>query len=183
MSQTKNFSPRSRGPSYTVGILFMLIGAMIVATAFGILYINPSEIQAPRWVLAVFGFSFMVAGVWSIFQKTVGARGQDDRLKSWINFSFGLLILAAISVICLWAGFGAGEHLFVQEVGIGINPATRPVDPTTGRIFLGGFGVLMSLVTLYYAVSQPRKLLHNQPPEEAGQDNPGSLDGRGHAGG
>ncbi len=151
-------SPPSRSASsYAVGILCTLMGILVVAIAFGFIGTDPSKIQAPRWLLTLFGATFVVAGVWSIVQRA--SRGEETAQAGWINFGFALLVMLAISVVCLWIGFGPGERLFVQEVGTGIDPATRPVDPTTGRIFFGGFGVLMSLLTVYLTVARVRKLL------------------------
>ncbi len=164
MTQSQNPYPRSRGSNFTAGILIILMGSLVVAIAMGWIGTDPSRIHAPRWLLIVFGASFVLAGVWSIFQQATRAEG-DTRLKGWVNYAFALLVLAALSVICLWAGFGSGEHLFVQDIGTGLDPETRPVDPTAGRIFFSAFGVLMSLVTVCFAASQPRKLLTRRPPE------------------
>jgi len=68
-------------------------------------------------------------------------------------------MMLSISVLCLWIGFGPGERLFVQNVGIGIDPQTRPVDGSTGRVFFGIFGVLMSSVTVAKTIRLVNKLL------------------------
>lgn len=158
MSQPKISFGRTRGPGFFTGILCLLIGAMVVAIAFGFIQTDLSKIQVPPFVLVIFGLIFCVAGVWSIFQRAVSTRGQDTPSVRWMNFSFALLILLAISGICLWIGFGPGQRLFVQNLSGGLNPVTRPVDTTTGRVFFGGFGVLMSLLTVGLAITQVRKL-------------------------
>lgn len=159
MSQPKITFGRSRGPGFASGIFGVVIGAILVAIAFGFIQIDPSQIQVPRSVLAIFGLIFVVAGVWAIFQRALSNRGQDTPSVRWMNFSFALLILLAISGICLWIGFGPGQRLFVQNLSSDINPATRPVDATTGRTVLGSFGVLMSLTTIGLAIALVRKLL------------------------
>jgi hypothetical protein len=156
MSSTQNSSGRS---NYFLGIVFMLMGGLVMAIAFGFIGTDPSKIHAPRWLLGFFGLTFVLAGVWTIFQRAVSLRGADTSLAGWANFAFALLLMLALSVICLWIGFGSGERLFVQEIGTGIDPATRPVDPVAGRIFFGIFGILMSLVTAAFSVSRVRKLL------------------------
>jgi len=134
----------------------MLTGALVIAIAFGLIHTDPSAIHAPRWLLTIFGTTFFVAGVWAIFRRAVSP---GTAQVGWTNFLFGLFLMLAFSVICLWIGFGSGERLFVHEVGTGINPNTVPVDPTTGRIFFGAFGVLMAGVTVAFAITQGRKLL------------------------
>jgi len=157
MSQPQFSFRTSRGPGLTVGVLSILMGAFVIAIGFGFIHtVGGSGINAPCWVLAVFGGTFFIAGLWSIFQR---AAGEGTLRASWMNFVFGLLVMLAISIICLWIGFGPGERLFVQDVGIGVTPTTRPVDPTTGRIFFGIFGVLMSGATVAFAVRQGRKLI------------------------
>jgi hypothetical protein len=166
MSQSHISFGTSRGPGFVTGIFGLLIGAMIVAVAFGIIQIAPSAIQVPRAVLAIFGFVFCIAGVWSILQRALSNRGQDTLSVRWMNFSFAMLILLAISGICLWIGFGPGQRLFVQNLSSTMRPVTRPVDATTGRIFFGAFGVLMSLLTVWLALTQVRKLLGRDAEEE-----------------
>jgi hypothetical protein len=136
--------------------MMMLIGALVIAIGFGLIHIDPSAIHAPPWVLALFGGIFVFAGLWSIFKSTVG---EGTPRADWMNFLFGLLVMLAMSVLCLWIGFGPGERLFVQDIGTGLDPATRPVDPVAGRIFFGLFGILLSGFTVAFAVTRVRKQL------------------------
>jgi hypothetical protein len=134
-----------------------LMGGLVIAIATGVIHTDPSKINAPTWVLVIFGLSFVMAGVWSIFQSAVRYYDVDTPLTGWTNFAFALLLMLTITVICLWIGFGPGARTFVQNVGTGIDPATRPVDPISGRIFFGIFGILMSFVTVGMTVSRIRK--------------------------
>jgi len=156
MSQPKpEFTFRtSRGPGLMVGVMSILMGALVIGIGFGFIHTSSESVNAPRWVLVLFGGLFVLAGVWSLLLRVNRAES-----SGWAGFLFALLMLLGIDVLCLWIGFGSGRRLFVQDVGIGLNPATRPVDPTLGRIFFGGFGVLFSGVTLAFAWMQGRKLL------------------------
>jgi hypothetical protein len=135
------------------------MGGIVVAIATGLIPMDPSKIQAPTWVLVIFGLTFVLAGVWAIFQSAIRSHGADAARAGWINFAFALLVMLALTIICLWIGFGPGTRLFVHDIGIGINPATRPADPVSGRIFFGIFGILMSLVTAAMTVSRVRRSL------------------------
>ena len=64
MSRPQISFDSSRGPGFVTGIFGLLIGAMIVAIAYGFIQINLSAIQVPRTVLAIFGMIFCVAGIW-----------------------------------------------------------------------------------------------------------------------
>jgi len=154
MSQN-NISSR-RGPGYLSGILPIGMGFMVWAITFGVIPTDPSAIHAPRWVLAIFGGIFVVAGLWATLQS---ALRQHATGVNWINFLFALLVLMAISVICLWIGFGPGPRLFVNTDSLTGMRTSLTTDPVLGRIFFGFFGVLLTVVTIAFAVIEGRKLL------------------------
>lgn len=154
MSQNKSSSGRDSG--YMAGILPMGMGFLVWAIAFGVIPTDPSKIHAPRWVLAIFGCMFVAAGLWSILQS---ALKQHVMGVNWINLIFTLLVLLAISVICLWIGFGPGPRLFVDTDSLTGMRTSLSTDPTLGRIFFGTFGVLLSAVTIVIATIEGRKLL------------------------
>jgi hypothetical protein len=107
-------------------------------------------------VLAVFGGVFVMAGLWSILQ---GALRQHAADVTWINLILALLVLMAISVICLWIGFGPGPRLFVDTDSLTGMRTSLSTDPTLERIFFGFFGILLSGVTIAIAMIEGRKLL------------------------
>jgi hypothetical protein len=148
-------SSSKRGPGDLTGILIMLMGFAVLAITFGLIPTDPSQIHAPGWVLAIFGGTFVLAGLWVILLRAIR---QDAAEVQWINLLFALVILMAISVICLWIGFGPGERLFVNTDINGMRTSFF-TDPTLGRIFFGFFGVLMTAGTIAIAVIQGRKLL------------------------
>jgi hypothetical protein len=134
----------------------MGMGFLVWAISFGLIPSDPSAIHAPRWVLAIFGGIFVVAGLWSILQSAIR---QHTEGLSWVNFIFTLLVLMAISVICLWIGFGPGSRLFVDTDSVTGMRTSLSTDPTLGRIFFGFFGVLLTVVTVAIGMIQGRKLL------------------------
>ena len=152
MSQNNPSSRRG----YLTGLLPMGMGFFVWAITFGIIPPDPSAIHASRWVLAIFGGVFVAAGIWSILQGAVSQRAAG---VNWINLIFALLILAAISMICLWIGFGPGPRLFVNTDSLTGMRTSLSTYPTLGRIFFGAFGVLLSGVTIAIAVIEGRKLL------------------------
>ena len=154
MSQV-NFSSK-RGPGYLAGISSVAVGFLVLAITFGVIPTDPSTINAPGWVLAIFGCVFVVAGLWVVLLRAIR---QDTAEANWINFFFALLVMLAISIICLWVGFGPGQRLFAQNDSLTHMRTSLFTDPTLGRIFFGFFGVLMTVVTIAFAMIQGRKLL------------------------
>lgn len=149
----------SRGPGYRTGILAILIGSVILGITFGLIPTNPSSIHAPGWVLALFGGVFVVAGAWAVLRR---ALKQDTVEAHWINSLFALLVMAAVSVICLWVGFGPGQRVLVHTDPLTGRPTALLTDPTLARIFFGGFGILMSAATIAIMFLQGRKLLERR---------------------
>ncbi len=152
---SENNDNSKRGPGSVTGILFMLMGILIFAIGFGLIPVDPSSIHAPGWVIAIFGGIFLVTGIWVIFLQ---AMSRDAMKVSWINDLFGLLMMLSVSILCLWIGFGPGERFFTHYGGHSGRPTALLTDPILGRIFFGGFGVLISGVTIAFAIIQGRKL-------------------------
>jgi len=163
MSQSTSSPNGSRGPGLAVGVGGILMGTLVISIAFGFIHTVQTKASnpTPPWVMAIFGGAFILAGVWAIFLRLIN---QETSRARRLDFFFGLVIMLAITVICLWVGFGPGRCVFVQDVGIGVIPTTRPVDMLTGRVFFGGFGVLMAVVTAAFAWLQGRKLLGKGKP-------------------
>jgi hypothetical protein len=113
MSQNEPRSRRSGGSNITVGIMCMLMGGLVIAIATGVIHTDPSKINAPTWVLVIFGLSFVMAGVCSIFQSAVRYYDADTPLMGWTNFAFALLLMLTITLICQWIGFGPGADAIV----------------------------------------------------------------------
>lgn len=145
--------------NFTTGIMVTLMGGLVFAIGFGVIPIDQSEINVPRWLIAVFGSMFLLAGLWAMLKQAVRPESTG---ASWMNFAFALLVMLAMSVICLWITFGAGDRMFTQRIGARIDPTFVPVNPTIGRIFFGLFGFLMSGVTVAVAIIQGRKLLRKE---------------------
>lgn len=144
--------PSRRGP----GILFMLMGLVVLAIGFGVIPTNPSAVRGSSWIIALFGGTFMIAGIWVIFQRVAQ---QDSTHSLWINFLFALLVMLSISILCLWIGFGPGQRVFLQHNSLINHSGGLITDPTLGRIFFGGFGVLLFGLAIAIAIIQGRKLL------------------------
>jgi hypothetical protein len=134
---SQNNTSSGRGSNYMTGILLMGMGFFIWAITFGIIPTDPSEIHAPRWVIGIFGGIFVVGGLWTILQN---ALRQHAAGVNWVNLILALLVMIAISVICLWIGFGPGPRLFTNTDSLTGMRTSLSTDPTLGHIFFGFFG-------------------------------------------
>jgi hypothetical protein len=153
---SRNNSSSRRGPGYLTGFLSMGMGFLVLAITFGIIPADPSKIYAPGWVLAIFGGTFVAAGLWAILLSAIRQHATGIH---WINFIFTLLVMMAITVICLWIGFGPGPRMFTNTDSLTGMRTSLITDPTLGRIFFGFFGVLMTVATIAIAIIEGRKLL------------------------
>jgi hypothetical protein len=142
--------------NFTTGIMVTLMGGFIFAIGFGVIPVDPSEINVPPWIIALFGGMFVLAGLWTMLRTAVKA---ESAAAGWMNFVFALLVLAALSALCLWIAFGAGDQMFTNSSGNPINRHYVQVDPGVGRFFFGLFGLLLSGVTVAVASLHGRKLL------------------------
>jgi hypothetical protein len=161
---TKQLSP---GCSAALGLffslIFALIGGYIVAISLDVIHVDPAYFKAPRGIVAMAGMCFFLGGVWAALKSTSWAFGSDTPLVKWLSFLLTLLMMSAFASMFLWTGFGPGDPQFETSTSIGPVTTTGPGNELMGRLLFGGFGVLAGLVTLYYAVTQPLKILGKLP--------------------
>ena len=157
----------SPGCSLAFGIIFggifAFVGAYIVAISFDIIPVNPENFKAPRLVVAAAGMAFFFAGVWVAFQAGLGSVGGDTPFARWAQYILTLAIMVAFVSVFLWAGFGPGDGQFQTSSSIGPLTTTGTASEAEGRCIFGGFGVLAGLGVLYYAITQPMRILGRLP--------------------
>lgn len=152
---SENPSASRRGPGNLTGLLMTAMGLFVLALGFGVIPTDPGSIHAPAWVIGVFGGTFLLAGLWVLL---VGAMRQDAAGARWLNLAFAVVVLLAMSAICLWISFGPGPRAFSNTDPLTGLRTSALTDPTLGRIFFGFAGVIMSAATIAMAVVQVRKL-------------------------
>jgi len=166
--QPKQVSP---GCSLAIGLVFggvfALAGAYIVAISFDIIPVDPENFKAPRLVVAAAGMAFFFAGVWVAFQAGLGEMGGDTRSAKWVQYILTLAIMVAFVSVFLWAGFGPGEGQFQTSGSFGPLTTTGTASEAEGRFVFGGFGILAGLGVLYYAITQPMRILGRLPDKGA----------------
>ncbi len=134
------------------GGLFALVGAFVIAISLDVIHTDPADFHAPRIVVAAFGLVFFLAGTLVFQQRIAAAFGQDSTWIRWSQFILILVTMLAFSSIFLWTGFGSGERVFTQSTRVGPVTPSSPGSDASDRLFFGGFGVLMLLAALAFAI-------------------------------
>jgi hypothetical protein len=166
---TKQASP---GCSLAIGLafggIFALTGAYIVGISLGFLPSDPEDFSAPRLVVAAAGMCFFIGGVWAALKSTSWAYGQDTPAVKRLSFFLTLVMMIAFASVFLWAGIGPGERQFQTSTSVGGVTISSPGNESAGRCIFGGFGFLAASGTVYYALTQPLKIMGKMSDKKTG---------------
>ncbi len=138
------------------GGLFAVVGALIVLLGAGIIPAPPDSIHAARWVLVAFGASFVFGGLFVTTQLLSPEMGHRPPLLPWLQYISTLGFLGTFSAVIVWTGLGPGERRFSGSI---LFVSGGNIGNLFGRLAFGGFGVLLVIVTLWFAVSEPLRIL------------------------
>lgn len=143
----------------TLGILIalfpMIIGGFIVLSALDIIPNDPDSFNAPRWVVAVAGSIFVLAGA-SIFASNIATQFPENKLAQSAQFFLGLLITLGLAVPFIWVGFGSGERQFSSSLSFGSFSTSGQGDELFGRCIFGGGG----LFALVFAIAMTVRFIN-----------------------
>ncbi|MCF7822429.1 MAG: hypothetical protein K9M17_08340 [Mariprofundaceae bacterium] len=131
--------------------MFVSTGLMIVLMALDVIHVDPSDIHAPRWVLAASGMMFVFAGL--VIPASQSYSGGEPTL--WVRL-IGWLIMVCFALVFNWVAFGPGEREFttsVNDIVVG-NSGER-----SGRIVFGFFAVLIDLWLVWGTCDFLKKLI------------------------
>ncbi len=143
----------------SMGLVFVLAGSIIVLLALDIIPVNPESLEAPRWVVGAAGAMFFFLGLLVFAQGIAGPGGEQVILFQWVQYMLTLGALISFSSVFIWAGLGAGERQFQSSGSIGPIGISGQGDDLLGRCMFGGFGLLVAVLTLFYALNRPLQLL------------------------
>ncbi|MEM1055634.1 MAG: hypothetical protein AAGI52_08905 [Bacteroidota bacterium] len=127
-------------PSPILGVLTLGMGLFVTAIGLGIVPVDPANVHAPMWVLAVCGLVFVIGGV------AVLAHGRPG-----IQSAAGLTIVLAFGLVGGWVAlFGDAAQM---SGGIPFLP--RALNVALGR---GLFGIGAVLCFAFFAWGTARAL-------------------------
>lgn len=150
-----------------VGLAVSAMGALIVLLAVGVIPGGDASLEAPRWVVAAAGLSFVLAGAAIIVGYAVaGGAAPDGDLPPgtprWVRVTqslLGLGIIVALAAVGTWVAFGPGPRAFsvtLPFVGRG------PGDETVGRGAFGIGAVLMWIFLVVFVVVSVQRIRRNR---------------------
>ena len=140
------------------GALFFLMGAFIVLIATDVIPSDPSNFNAPRWVVAAAGLVFMLAGTMVALQGAFAPKPEESKLYLWLTLILGTALMLAFSSVFIWVGFGPGEREFSSSGSIGPIIASGGGGDRMGRFIFGGSGAFMLLMTFFMAYANWKKI-------------------------
>jgi len=149
-----------------VGLAVSAMGALIVLLG-GRDPGGDASLEAPRWVVAAAGLSFVLAGAAIIVGYAVAGGGAPDGdlppgTPRWVRVTqslLGLGIIVALAAVGTWVAFGPGPRAFsvtLPFVGRG------PGDETVGRVAFGIGAVLMWIFLVVFVVVSVQRIRRNR---------------------
>ncbi len=147
-----------------IGWLFPLVftcsGLFVILVALGVIPTSPESMDAPAWVVGIAGGMFFFVGLFLFVRFIPWPGGEQSIARHILETATLFLMLSSFSTLFLWVGFGPGERQFQSSVSFGpLSVFGLDSKEATGRLMFGGFGVLVSLATVYYLVTQIWKLI------------------------
>ena len=160
-------TPLSPRGAVAVGLAVSAMGALIVLLAVGVIPGGDASLEAPRWVVAAAGLSFVLAGAAIIVGYAVaGGAAPDGDLPPgtprWLRVTqslLGLGIIVSLAAVGTWVAFGPGPRAFsvtLPFVGRG------PGDERLGRVAFGIGAVLMWIFLVVFVVVSVQRIRRNR---------------------
>lgn len=140
------------------GSIFMIVGTVIVLFSVDVIKVSDDGFNAPRWVVAIAGGFFIVAGMMPMLESLKQLSGGESfwfrAADSLVRFLFLLLLAVPFN----WVAFGPGEREFSSAGSLGPLAIFRQ-GLSAGRCVFGIAAMLINLMVIYVAGSSVRKLI------------------------
>ncbi|KAA3647781.1 MAG: hypothetical protein DWQ07_02010 [Chloroflexi bacterium] len=141
-----------------VGGLPLLMGAFIVLLSLDIIPSDESAFHAPRWVVAVAGGVFKVAGMAVIWQNSFTHLQETTWYQTVSHLLIGGIFLS-FALVFNWVAFGPGEREFSSSVSIPfISVENTGSNASSGRFFFGVFALMLDIGVIYALYFYLKKL-------------------------
>jgi hypothetical protein len=127
----------------------LLMGALVLGAAVGIVPADPRGFNVPRWVIAAIGSGLGVFGLMIIIPAGAPA---------WAKSGLAIIFLGLLALVLNYTAFFAPTRIFSSSTSIG--PITTYSEGDLGaRLICGGIAVLLDAFILWTLIGQFRKLL------------------------
>jgi hypothetical protein len=162
----------TRGQALAFGAVFAAAGVFPVLIGLGVLH--PSSTHGDHtapWVIVCTGLVFIFAGCSIIVSFGSGARiaanGQFDpatpRRIQIAQFVLMIALLAALTSVFGWVGFGPGPRQFSTTLTLPFATSHAQGSSTSGRVVFGIAAIGMGLMTTFAAISGTKRLILRAP--------------------
>ncbi len=142
-----------------MGFICAAMGAFFMLAGADVIHLDPESVHAPLWVIAAAGTVFFLAGMMIILQGIAGPGAEQITLYKWLQYCLVLGMLISFAAIFVWVGLGPGEREFESSVSIGPIGFISRGSEFIGRCLFGGFGIILGIIVLYFAINQPLHIL------------------------
>jgi hypothetical protein len=131
------------------GSIFIFVGALIFLTAVDVIDAPDENFNAPRWIVAVIGLAFAVAGAMVIVKSLESGYGDHPLFKS-ISTLMVLAFLVFFAAPFNWVAFGPGERSFSRSTSFGpLTVSQNANGDLGGRMVFGIAAILMDIFVIY----------------------------------
>lgn len=134
------------------GGIFVGVGALIFLVAMDVINVPPEDIHAPRWVLAVIGIVFSLAGAMVMIQGLKTMMG-DHPIFKWIYNGMVVIFMILFALPFHWVAFAPGEIEFSTSTSIPFVSISTSGSDLSGRLAFGCGAVLIDLLLINIVIS------------------------------
>jgi hypothetical protein len=126
----------------------MVAGVFIFLMSIDIIHVPEENFSAPRWLVAVVGLVFTLAGMMVIVQGLSSRYG--DFLPKYVYNGLLLVFMVLFALPVHWVAFGSGERQFSSSVGMSNLSVTQSsTGEIEGRLVFGIGAIIMDFIIIY----------------------------------
>ena len=142
------------------GSIFIIAGAVIFLMSIDIYHVSDENFNVPRWVVAIMGMVFSLAGALAVLNGLKSSFG-DQPLYKWVYNGLLLMFMVLFAIPAYWVAFGSGERSFENSTSFGVVSASQGGGgESSGHLVFGIGAILMDVIILYilYGIFQGKNL-------------------------
>ena len=154
------FTQKSFFSLFVFGSIFICAGAFIFLMSIDVIHVPDEDFNAPRWVVAVVGMVFALAGTMVMLNNLKSGFGHHVLFKWVYNFTL-LIFMVLFAAPSHWIAFGSGDRSFNRSTSIGaVSVVSNDGKDVGGRLAFGIGAIIMDLIIVYilYRIVQGRDL-------------------------
>ncbi len=124
--------------SLIIALLTIALGVVVLLASMGAFPVTDEGFSAPRWVVAMAGAAFLIAGILLLLtlQKRAesGQVMKEPRAKQFVRGGFTVLLLSIFAMLSHWVAFGSGARIFEGESRMPILALSATTNGVVGKL-------------------------------------------------